>query len=144
MKIGIDAKCRLCRQSNEFIQDVVSICRPILNKTAYSNRHKTIAKQTGIYWNICQAYGIEVVERWYHTQDPLIDTSENGVIKIQTDRQIIAYKPIIIIEDKTQNTGVLIGIAIPSNYNITQKKNRETPTIQRSCNRNTTDVEFKN
>ena len=123
MKTGNDPKCRLCRSFSETIHHIVAGC-PILAKKEYLERHNTVAKQ--LHWNICKHYNIEVNDKWYlHTPDPVVDLEEVTIIwdaQIQTDRTIPANKPDVIVKDKKQKQCLIIDVAIPSDYNITQKE----------------------
>uniref|UniRef100_A0A8D8ZI32 Uncharacterized protein n=1 Tax=Cacopsylla melanoneura TaxID=428564 RepID=A0A8D8ZI32_9HEMI len=123
MKTGKDPMCRLCRTHNETIHHIVSGC-PILAKKAYLDRHNLVAAH--LHYNICKAFKIEVREKWYqHTPEPVINTPEVTIIwdtQVQTDRAIKANKPDIIIKDKKQKKCLLIDVAVPSDYNITQKE----------------------
>ncbi|KAI5748311.1 hypothetical protein M8J77_024164 [Diaphorina citri] len=123
MKTGTDPKCRLCRVHNETIHHVVSGCS-ILAKKEYLERHNKVAAH--LHWNICKEFNIEVKDKWYeHSPDPVIDTPDVTIIwdtQVQTDRAITANKPDIIIKNKKTNRCILIDIAVPSDYNITQKE----------------------
>lgn len=123
MKTGIDPKCRLCRDHYETIHHIVSGC-PVLAKKAYLDRHNTVAAH--LHWNICKEYGIKVHEKWYeHSPDPVIDTPDITILwdtQVHTDRTILANKPDIIVKNKKLRTCILIDVAIPSDYNITQKE----------------------
>ncbi|KAL1447790.1 hypothetical protein WDU94_009835 [Cyamophila willieti] len=123
MKSGKDPKCRLCRTFNETTHHVVSGC-PILAKKTYLDRHNFVAAH--LHYNICKAYNITVGEKWYeHSPDPVVNTQDVTIIwdtQVQTDRGIKANKPDIIIKDKKRRTCQLIDVAIPSDYNITQKE----------------------
>lgn len=123
MRTGNDPKCRLCRTHNETIHHVVSGC-PILAKNAYLDRHNIVAAQ--LHWNICREFKIEVEDRWYkHKPDPVINTPEVTIIwdmQVQTDREIKANKPDIIVKNKKHKTCLLIDVAIPADSNITDKE----------------------
>lgn len=123
IKTGTDPKCRLCRIHNETTHHVVSGC-PILAKRAYLERHNFVAAH--LHYNICKAYNITVGEKWYeHVPEAVVNTQDVTIIwdtQVQTDRSIKANKPDIIIKDKKRRTCQLIDVAIPSDYNVTEKE----------------------
>jgi hypothetical protein len=69
--------------------------------------------------------GIETAENWYsHIPKPVIEHEDITVLwnQIQTDREVLANRPDIIVKNKTC---LLIDVAIPSGKNIIQKLKRK-------------------
>lgn len=122
-KTGNDPHCRLCKTESETIHHILSGC-PILAKKEYLERHNSAAAR--IHWDICREYGIKTTEKWFeHKPDPVVESEEITLIwdsQIQTDRFIKANKPDIVVKDKQKQTCLIIDVAVPSDYNITEKE----------------------
>jgi hypothetical protein len=77
------------------------------------------------HYTICKKLGIETAESWYyHIPKPVTEHEDVTVLwnqGIQTDREVSANRPDIIIENKDR-TCLLIDVAIPSDKNIIQKE----------------------
>ena len=123
MKSGNDPKCRLCRTYDETIHHIVAGC-PILAKKAYLDRHNKVAAI--LHWNMCKEFDIKTTDKWYlHNPDPVANAPHITIIwdtQVQTDRKITANKPDIILKDEANKTCLIIDVAIPSDYNVTQKE----------------------
>ncbi len=60
-----------------------------------------------------------------HCSRSVVDTPEITIIwdmQIQTDHYISANKPDIIVKNKVKKFCMIIDIAVPSDYNVVQKK----------------------
>ena len=123
-KTGSNSKCRMCGQTDEHVMHVLSACT-VLAPTEYLHRHNRVG--TYIHWRLCQHYQIpDIPQKWYlHVPDPVTTGNVATILwdtQIQTDRLIRANKPDIVIKDKNTSECWLIDIAIPSDYNIKNKK----------------------
>lgn len=92
-------------------------------KNEYTNRHNKIA--TYVPWKICKKHKVKTTERWYDHQPDTVTQNNNVTIlwdmTIQTDREIKANRPGIIIQDKKFRKCMPIGIAVPFQKNTTMK-----------------------
>ena len=93
-----DSKCRLCQQSDETVDHIISAC-PILAKEQYINRHDRACTQ--IHFNICMEIGAKLdKEHWYEQVPKSVETSQEGKItilwneQVQTGRTILSKKQI--------------------------------------------------
>jgi hypothetical protein len=81
---------------------------------------------THMHYSICKKLGIETAENWYsHLPKPVTELEDITVLwnqGIQTDREVLANRPDIIIKNKKVKTCLLIDVAIPSDKNIIQKE----------------------
>lgn len=122
-KTGEDPKCRLCRSYSETIHHILSGC-PILAKKEYLDRHNAVAAH--LHWSICREYNIIVSDKWYkHKPDAVVDSEQITLLwdmQIQTDREVRANKPDLVLRNKLHKTCLLIDVAIPSDYNLVQKE----------------------
>ena len=60
---------------------------------------------------------------------------------VQTDREVTANRPDVIIKNKKEKTCTLIDVAIPADRNVVQKGSGEEVKIQEFMYRDTTNVE---
>jgi hypothetical protein len=81
---------------------------------------------THLHYSICKKLGIETAEHWYsHIPKPVTEHEDITVLwnqGIQTDREVLANSPDIIIKNKKVKTCLLIDVAIPSDKNVIQKE----------------------
>jgi hypothetical protein len=67
----------------------------------------------------------ETAENWYfHMPKPVTEHEDITVLwnqGIQTDREVLANRPNIIVKNKKDKTCLLIDVEIPSDKNIIQK-----------------------
>jgi hypothetical protein len=70
--------------------------------------------------------GIETTENWYsHIPEAVCQHEDITVLwnqGIQTDREVLANRPDMIIKNKKDKICLLINVAIPSNRNVIQKE----------------------
>ena len=83
------------------ITDIVSGF-PELAQTEYISQHNKTAAY--IHWKICRGYEIEKTEKWYeHQPTTITENSEVTILwdmPVQTDREIQANRPDIVVKDK--------------------------------------------
>ncbi|TKS67246.1 Multidrug resistance protein 1 [Collichthys lucidus] len=103
----------------------------MLAGSAYMERHNQVAGI--VYRNICNQYGIEVPKsRWAIPQK----VAENNRAKVlwdfsfQTDKQVLANQPDIVVLDKEQKRVVVIDVAIPADANIRKKEHEKLEKYQ--------------
>jgi hypothetical protein len=123
LKQDIESRCRLCKQYEETIDHLISGC-PTLAKNEYIIRHDKVC--THLHHSICKKLGIETAENWYsHIPKPVTEHEDVTVSwnqGIQTDREVLANIPDIIIKNKKDKTCLLIDVAISSDKNVIQKE----------------------
>jgi hypothetical protein len=73
-----------------------------------------------------QEIGIETAENWNsHIPKPVTEHEDITVLwnqGIQTDREVLANRPHIIVKNNKDKTCLLIDVAIPSDKNVIQKE----------------------
>jgi hypothetical protein len=81
---------------------------------------------THLRYPVCKKLGIETAENWYsHIPKPVTEHEDVTVFwnqGIQTDREVSANRPDIIIKNKKDKTCLLINVAIPSDNKVIQKE----------------------
>jgi hypothetical protein len=87
---------------------------------------------TRLHYSICKILGIETAENWYsHIPKPVCQHEDITVLwnqEIQTDWEVLANRPDIIIKNKKYNICLLTGVATPSDRNITEKESEKKLT----------------
>ena len=122
IKDGSNPNCRLCHQHPETIAHVIAGC-PQLAKSEYIQRHNKAAAY--IHWAICREHNIQVTDKYYEHQPKTVTENHNITVlwdmPVQTDRQINANRPDIIVKDKQSKTCLLIDMAVPNDTNTSRK-----------------------
>jgi len=118
LKDGTDPMCRICGQFQETVDHLVSGC-PELAKTEYIQRHVKAAAY--LHWTIYKHYNIKVQDKHYE-HEPASETENQTAtilwdIPIQTDKEIKANRPDIVVKDKKERTCLLIVMSIPRERN---------------------------
>jgi hypothetical protein len=123
LKEEIESRCRLCKEYEETIDYLTSGC-PILAKTEYIIRHDEVC--THLHYSIFKTLGIETTENWYsHIPKPVCQHEDMTVLwnqGIQTDREVLASRPDVIIKNMKDKICLLIDVTIPSDRNVIQKE----------------------
>jgi hypothetical protein len=121
-----DSKCRMCQQSDETIDHIISAC-PILAKEQYINRHERVCAQ--LHFNICKETGVQMDKNhWYEHVPKSVETGQGGNVtilwnqQVQTNRTIPNNKPDIIIRGNEKKTCMLIDVAISGDRNVIKKE----------------------
>ena len=114
LKDGTDPMCRICGQFQETVDHLVSGC-PELAKTEYTQRHNKAAAY--LHWTICKHYDIKVQDKYYEHEPATVTENQAATIlwdmPIQTDKEIKANRPDIVVRDKKERTCLLIDMSIP-------------------------------
>jgi hypothetical protein len=131
LKQEIESICRLCKEYEETI-DRLRSGWPTL---AYIIRHDKVC--THLHYSIYKKLGIETTENWYsHIPKPVSEHEDTTVLwnqGIQTDGEVLANRPDIIIKNKKDKTCLLIDVAIPSDKNVIQKEAEKFKSYKCEC-----------
>jgi hypothetical protein len=126
LKEEIESRRRLCEEYEETI-DHLSLGYPILAKNEYVIRHDKVC--THLHYSICKILGIETTENWYfHIPKPVCQHEDITVLwnqGVQTDGEVLANRPDIIIKNMKDKTCLLTDVAIPSDRNVIQKESEK-------------------
>ena len=125
-----DSKCRLCKQHDETIQHIITGCTKLAG-TAYMERHNQVALI--VYRNICKTYNIETPKNWWEYPEKVVENDQAKILwdfHIQTDKQVRANQPDIVIVDKDKKEATIIDIAIPNDVNIREKEHEKIDKYQ--------------
>ena len=136
-KQNTDDKCRLCNKHVETIDHIVSGC-PVSAKTEYLHRHNMAAAY--IHWCLSKYYGFQTEDPYYkHEPKPVLDNKKATILwdySVQTDREIKANRPDIIVKDKLHKHCYIIDFASPSDNNVAVK------TIEKLSKYKTLEIEI--
>ena len=118
-----NSKCRMCQQSDETINHILSEC-PKLAQKEYKRRHDWVGKR--IHWEVCRVNGITVPPKWYnHVPQPVIENEMCKILwdfNVQTDHVIEARRPDMIVIDKTTRKCVIVDFAVPFDSRVSAKE----------------------
>ena len=127
----INPKCRMCGETDETVEHLVSAC-PKQGQTEYKARNDKVASI--VHWHLCKKYGISVEKEWYkHQPDSVCENDRTKILwdfSIQTDKDIQARRPDLVVVDKAQNAVTIIDIAIPADINIVGKEEEKIMKYQ--------------
>ncbi|KAF7655390.1 hypothetical protein LDENG_00056830 [Lucifuga dentata] len=87
----------------------------MLAGTAYTERHNQVAGI--VYRNICAEYGLEVPKSKWETPSKVVENSRAKVLwdfKFQTDKQLLANQPDMVVVDKEQKRVIVTDVAVPA------------------------------
>ncbi|KAF2890058.1 hypothetical protein ILUMI_16115 [Ignelater luminosus] len=123
LRQNVNSKCRLREEYEETTEHIKAGCT-ILAKHEYIKRHDQVCRN--LHYNICKEYGIKVGKKWYeHNPQPVIEAGETIIMwnkQIQTDREIRANKPDIVIKQKKENKCLIIDVAVPGDRRMKEKE----------------------
>ena len=118
-----DATCRVCEQSEETVDHIVSGCSKFAQKE-YKRRHHCLAR--ALHWDICRVYDIQTTQKWYeHQPEGVVEKGNVKILwdfSIQTDNEIQARRPDMVIHDKSNKSCYTIDFAIPVDARVAQKE----------------------
>ncbi len=113
----------MCNELEDTIEHIVAGC-PVLAKTEYIQRHDRAAGY--LHWSICKSYNLKTTDKWYEHTPEKVTESKSGTIlwdmPVNTDKEIKANRPGIIIKDKKHNKCIMIDMSIPSERNVSIKE----------------------
>ena len=109
------ASCVDCVEKNvESVQHITSGCE----KLAQKERRDNVTKN--VHWDICKKNRLEHSEKWYeHAPEGAVENEESRVlwdinIQCECENLIEARRPDLIVTDKKEHKGIIIGIAAPT------------------------------
>ena len=118
--------CRVCGKESETTFHILAGCETLAKKE-YLERHNNVARY--IHHAICKAYNIQTESKWHlHRPTEVIMTKNIELLwdmTLNTDRQIGANKPDIVIRDKPAQKTYIIDISCPSDVNALSKENEK-------------------
>uniref|UniRef100_A0A803T202 Reverse transcriptase domain-containing protein n=1 Tax=Anolis carolinensis TaxID=28377 RepID=A0A803T202_ANOCA len=128
-KSADDPKCRLCKETDETIDHILSCCKKIA-QTDYKQRHNYVAQM--IHWNLCLKYHLPAAKNWWDHKPAKVLENEHAKIlwdfRIQTDKVLEHNTPDITVVEK--NKVWIIDVAIPGDSRIDEKQQEKLSRYQ--------------
>ncbi|XP_062831655.1 uncharacterized protein LOC134297613 [Anolis carolinensis] len=122
-KSADDPKYRLCKETNETIDHILSCCKKI-TQTDYKQRHNHVAQM--IHWNLCLKYHLPAVKNWWdHKPAKVLENEHTKILwdfQIQTDKVLEHNTPDITVVEKKKVW--IIDVAIPGVSCIDEKQEK--------------------
>ena len=118
-KMQQNSKCRLCGDRDETTIHIISECSKLAQKE-YKTRHDCVGKV--IHWEMCKKFKFDHNNKWYmHNPAPVLENNTHKLLwnfNIQTDHQIPARRPDLIIINKKKRTCKIVDFAVPGDHRI--------------------------
>ena len=96
-------------------------------KKEYLDRHNNVARY--IHHALCDTYNIQTESKWHLHRPTEVIMNKNIELlwdmTLNTDRQIGANRPDIVLRDKTAKKTYIIDISCPSDMNVQSKENEK-------------------
>ena len=122
----------MCEEREETVGYIVVECKMLAQKYYKNWRHDKVAQV--VHWRLCKSYGLERGDVWYkHQPKPVIENELTKVLwdfSIQTDHQIEANRPDIVVLEKTSRKCLLIDIACPFETRVANKEKEKVEKYQ--------------
>ena len=113
----------MCGEKDETVTHIISGCSK-LAQNDYKRRHDWVGKAT--HWDICKHKGFQVTDKWYtHETESVVENDYYKILwdfDVQTDHEISARRPDLIIINKEKKTCQIVDFAIPADNNIIKKE----------------------
>ena len=102
-KVAEDSKCRLCKEKDETINHLISLCSKIA-QTDYKEHHNKVASL--LHWNLCKKYHLPESEKWWeHNVEKVLQNEEVKILwnfKLRTDQHLAHNISDITVVEKKQ------------------------------------------
>ena len=118
--------CRICGQHSETTTHLLAGCEPLAKKE-YLERHNNVARY--VHHALCKSYDIQTENKW-HLHNPTEVILNKNIellwdMTLNTDRQVGANRPDIVLRDKASKKTYIIDISCPSDVNVLSKENEK-------------------
>ena len=126
LKNRLSDTCRVCGIESETTTHLLAGCGTLAKKE-YLDRHNNVARY--IHRALCDTYNIQTESKWHLHRPTEVIMNKNIELlwdmTLNTDRQIGANKPDIVLRDKTAKKTYIIDISCPSDMNVQSKENEK-------------------
>lgn len=124
-------QCRMCGNADETINHVLSEC-PKLAQKEYKRRHDWVGKR--VHWELARKHDFPVSEKWYeHIPEPVLENENYKIlwdVTIQTDHEIEARRPDLVLVQKKEKNTKLVDFAVPFDSRVLMKENEKIEKYQ--------------
>ena len=130
-KSQTDSVCRMCKTKDETVSHRVSECTKLAMKE-YKRRHDSVAR--ALHWDLLRQNGFHHSDKWYqHEPEAVVEDDHHKILwdfTIQTDREITARRPDIVLINKDSKSCHIIDVAIPGDARIITKQEEKIEKYQ--------------
>ena len=129
-----DDRCRFCKQAQESSNHLLAGCPVLLNESRYTIRHNRVCRV--LHWRLCKHFGFNVIkDSWKHEPPSILDNCNARItydMTIPVSRHILngALRPDIVVIDKKKNTGLIIDVSVPNDFNICKQEREKVVKYQ--------------
>ena len=113
-----NSKCRLCRDRNEIVKQIISECSKLAQKE-YKTRHDWVGKV--IHWEMCKKFKFDHTNKLYlHNAAPVLENDTQKLLwdfDTHTDHLISA-----IIINRKKRICKIVDFAVPADHRIKLKE----------------------
>ena len=113
----------MCHQANERVSHIVSGCAK-LAQAEYKRKHDNVAR--AVHWDLAGKCGFQRDDRWFeHVPDSVLENDNYKLMwdcNIQTDHDIKARRPDLVVVNKREQTCQFIDVAIPVDTAVREKE----------------------
>ena len=110
IKDGTDPQCRICGNMKKPSTILSQVAQRWQKLSTCIYRHDKAAAY--LNWKLCQHYKVKASEKWYeHQPSTVVDTDTVTILwdmPVNTDRELKANKPDIIVKDKKEKRCMII------------------------------------
>ena len=135
-KSQIDAKCRICRDRNETVSHIVSVCSKLAQKE-YKKRHDNVAR--AIHLDLSGKCGFDRNDKWYnHVPESVLENENYKLLwdfSIRTDHHIEARRPDLVLVNKSTKSCHIKDVAIPEDSGVKEKEAEKYQNLTRELRR---------
>ena len=121
-----NSKCRLCGDRDETINHIISECSKLAQKK-YKTRRDWVGKV--IHWEMCRKFQFDHTNKWYmYNPAPVLENDSHKLLwdfNIQTDHQIPARRPDLLIINKRKGICKIVDFAVPADHRINLKESEK-------------------
>ena len=117
------SRCRLCSNSDETVNHIISECSKLAQKK-YKTRHEWVGKV--IHWKLCKKLKFDHTNKWYMRNPESVLVNETHKLlwdfELQTVHLNSARRPELVIIIKEKRTCRNVNFAVPADHRIKFKK----------------------
>lgn len=131
-KQDVSPKCRMCGDRDETVAHITAECMVLAQKYYKEWRHDKVAQV--LHWHLCRMWQFDRDDNWYnHKPEPVTESEKTKILwdfAIQTDKEIEANRPDIVLLDKIERNCFIIDIACPFDTRIGSKEKEKIEKYQ--------------
>ena len=124
-------ECRMCHQANETVSHIASGCAK-LAQAEYKRSHDNVART--VHWDLTRKCGFQRGDRWFeHVPESVLENDNYKLMwdcNIQTDHDIKARRPDMVVVNKREQTCQIIDVTNPVDTAVREKEKEKIEKYQ--------------